>query len=68
LGSRLVARLLRAGFRVRGLVLPGDPQQKRLEQLGCELWEGDIRDPSSLRGACDEVDIVYHLAANHHFA
>jgi NADH dehydrogenase len=63
LGLRLAARLLRAGYAVRGLVLPGDPQRARLQQLGVELWEADIRDPASLRGACDGVDIVFHLAA-----
>ena len=63
LGSRLVSRLIGAGFKVRGLVLPGDPQRARLAQLGCEIWEGDIRDATSLRGACADVDIVYHLAA-----
>jgi len=63
LGSRLVARLIRAGFAVRGLVMPADPLRARVEQLGCEIWEGDIRDASSLRGLCDDVDSVFHLAA-----
>lgn len=63
LGSRLVSGLISAGFHVRGLILPGDPQRVRLEQLGCEIWEGDIRDPASLRGCCDGIEIVYHLAA-----
>jgi nucleoside-diphosphate-sugar epimerase len=63
LGSRLVSRLLSAGFEVRGLVLPGEPRRAHLEQLGCEIWEGDIRDPASLRGCCTDVDLVYHLAA-----
>jgi nucleoside-diphosphate-sugar epimerase len=63
LGSRLVTRLIDAGFKVRGLVMPGDPLRARIEQLGCEIREGDIRDASSLRGLCDDVDTVYHLAA-----
>jgi nucleoside-diphosphate-sugar epimerase len=63
LGSRLVTRLLDAGFKVRGLVMPADPLRVRIEQLGCEIREGDIRDASSLHGLCDEVDTVYHLAA-----
>jgi nucleoside-diphosphate-sugar epimerase len=63
LGSRLVSRLLAAGFKVRGLILPGDPARASLLQLGCEIWEGDIRDEASLRGCCADVAIVYHLAA-----
>lgn len=63
LGLRLSSRLIRAGFEVRGLVLPNDPQRPRLEQLGAQTWEADIRDAESLRGACDGIDIVYHLAA-----
>jgi NADH dehydrogenase len=48
---------------VRGLVLPNDPLRSRLDGLGCELREGDVVDEASLRGACDGVDTVYHLAA-----
>ncbi|HET8937449.1 MAG TPA: NAD-dependent epimerase/dehydratase family protein [Polyangiales bacterium] len=63
LGSRLVTRLLGEGHSVRGLVLPGDQQAERLAALGCEVWPGDIRDARSLRGACAEMDCVFHLAA-----
>jgi nucleoside-diphosphate-sugar epimerase len=63
MGLRLVSRLLEAGWRVRGLVLPGDPLRRRLEWLGSEVVEADIRDARSLDGACDGVDAVYHLAA-----
>ena len=63
MGSRLVARLIDAGFKVRGLVMPGDALRARIERLGCEIWEGDIRDPASLRGICEGIDTVYHLAA-----
>ena len=63
LGSRLVARLIERGHRVRGLVLPDDVQAAGLDALGCEVWSGDVRDPSSLKGACAGIDCVLHLAA-----
>jgi nucleoside-diphosphate-sugar epimerase len=63
LGTRLCGRLLQAGHRVRALVLANDPGRAQLQQLGVEVREGDIRDPSSLAGLCDGIDVVYHLAA-----
>jgi nucleoside-diphosphate-sugar epimerase len=63
MGSRLVQGLVDAGWRVRALVLPGDPLRGRLEGTGCEIREGDVSDANSLRGVCDGVDTVYHLAA-----
>jgi nucleoside-diphosphate-sugar epimerase len=63
MGSRLAARLRGAGWRVRALVLPGDPLRARVEALGCELHEGDVSQASTLTGLCGGVDLVYHLAA-----
>jgi len=63
MGARLTARLQKAGWKVRALVLPFDPLRSRIERLGCEVREGDIGDPSTLSGVCDGVDLVYHLAA-----
>jgi nucleoside-diphosphate-sugar epimerase len=63
MGVRLVTRLLTNGFRVRGLILPGDPQRAALEQIGCEVREGDVRDRATLRGICEGIETVYHLAA-----
>jgi nucleoside-diphosphate-sugar epimerase len=63
MGARLTARLRKAGWRVRALVLPGDPLRTRVEALGCELCEGDVSDATALAGVCDGVDLVYHLAA-----
>jgi NADH dehydrogenase len=63
LGLRLCSRLLASGARVRGLVLPNDPQRARLQQLGAEPWEGDLCAPASLQGICAGIDTVYHLAA-----
>jgi nucleoside-diphosphate-sugar epimerase len=63
MGVRLVARLLSAGWAVRGLVLPNDPGRERLVRLGATVFEADVSDASALSGACDGVDTVFHLAA-----
>src|SRR4051812_2196186 len=63
MGTRLVSGLLRAGWQVRALVLPNDPLRSRIASLGCEIREGNVTDAASLRGLCEGVDTVYHLAA-----
>lgn len=63
LGSRLVGRLVEKGLSVRVLTLPGDPYVSRLDGLDCEIFYADISDASSMKGACKDVDTVYHLAA-----
>jgi len=59
----MVRRLIADGHRVRGLVLPGDPLRARLDGTGCQVIEGDVRDPGSLNAAVAGVDTVLHLAA-----
>jgi nucleoside-diphosphate-sugar epimerase len=63
MGTRLVTRLLKAGWHVRALVLPGDPLRSRIEDLGCEIREGNVSDTATLGGLCRGIDTVYHLAA-----
>ena len=63
MGSRLVKGLLEKGHKVRALVLPDDPLVSRLEDVDCQVFEGDITDYDSLVGAFDGVETVYHLAA-----
>jgi NADH dehydrogenase len=63
MGSRLVRGLVESGWKVRALTLPNDPFVSRLEGVDCEIFYGDISDASSLSGAFDRVDTVYHLAA-----
>jgi nucleoside-diphosphate-sugar epimerase len=63
MGSRLVRKLVEKGRKIRVLTLPNDPLVSRLSGLDCEIFYGDISDASSLKGAFDGVDTVYHLAA-----
>jgi nucleoside-diphosphate-sugar epimerase len=63
MGVRLVRGLISAGWRVRAVVLPGDPLRARLNGLGCDMREADVSDAASLRGICDGIDTIYHLAA-----
>ncbi len=59
IGPKIVRALGEAGHDVRALVR--DP--RRGAALGCELAEGDITDPESLRRAVDGCDAVVHLVA-----
>ncbi len=61
IGSHLARRLLSEGHQVRGLSLPGE-SAKELEALGMEMRAGDITRPESIRGLCDGMDTVFHLA------
>jgi NADH dehydrogenase len=63
MGVRLVRGLVEAGWRVRALVLPGDRKARSLGPTACEVREGDITAADTMRGLCDDVDTVYHLAA-----
>ncbi|HYA43119.1 MAG TPA: NAD-dependent epimerase/dehydratase family protein [Syntrophobacteraceae bacterium] len=64
LGSALVRRLISEGHNVRVLDsnLRGNP--KRLSDISgnLDLLEGDIRDPATVRSACQGMDSVIHLA------
>ncbi|HET9933186.1 MAG TPA: NAD-dependent epimerase/dehydratase family protein [Polyangiaceae bacterium] len=63
MGRRLVRGLLARGARVRGLTLPNDPARAELAALGCEVVEGDLSEPDSLRDLTRGISTVYHLAA-----
>jgi len=58
-GRHVVQALLAAGKDVRALVR--DP--KKGASLGCELVEGDMTDPASLRQAVEGIEAVIHLVA-----
>jgi uncharacterized protein YbjT (DUF2867 family) len=61
-GGHVVQALRRADKPVRCLVR--DPRKaEKLEALGCELTEGDMTEPDSLRRAVEGVEGVVHLVA-----
>ncbi|MGB7946350.1 MAG: NAD-dependent epimerase/dehydratase family protein [Candidatus Binatia bacterium] len=61
-GGHLCRRLVSAGHRVRALIR--DPRLAgELRRQGIETAQGDLRDPRSLEGALDSVEVVYHIAA-----
>jgi len=61
LGTRLVEILREKKRDIRCLVLAGS-DYSLLERLGAEVIEGDIADASSVRGACDGIETVFHCA------
>ena len=61
IGSVLVRELIARGDRVRALALPGE-NVAAIEKQGAEIVRGDLTEPESLRGVCDGIDTVYHLA------
>ena len=60
LGSEIVRRLLARGEKVRAMVRStSNPEAvERLRTAGAETIVGDLKDPTSLRPACEGVDAV----------
>jgi uncharacterized protein YbjT (DUF2867 family) len=61
-GGHVVHALRAAGQEVR-CVVRDRRRGERLEAWGCELLEGDVTDPESLRAAVAGCDTVVHLVA-----
>ncbi len=61
-GSHLAKRLLSEGYEVRTLVR-SSADASYLEDLGAEIFTGDMLDHESVRRAVSGVDTVYHIAA-----
>lgn len=62
IGTVLCRRLVEDKFNVTGLAMPGE-KTENLEQMGVSIVRGDITQPETIRGICDGIDTVYHLAA-----
>jgi nucleoside-diphosphate-sugar epimerase len=62
IGGFLCQRLIDEGYAVRALAMPEEPAD-HLERMGCSIVRGDLTKPDTIRGICDGVETVYHLAA-----
>jgi len=61
LGARVVRHLLSDGHSVHALVRRGADVED-LHSLGVRTLEGDLADPGSLGGVCDDADVVIATA------
>lgn len=64
-GLETCLRLARRGHAVRALVRSTSAPEKtaRLREAGVELTAGDLKDPASLRTACDGMDAIVSTAS-----
>ncbi|MFO7908120.1 MAG: NAD-dependent epimerase/dehydratase family protein [Planctomycetota bacterium] len=62
-GSHVAARLVEAGYRVRGMVRPTS-NRGDLDGVDIEWFEADLSDPAGLPPALADIDIVVHAAAH----
>ncbi len=62
IGCHLVQSLLNSGVSVRCLVRPS-PRTEPLRRLGVQLVNADLSQPSDLRAAVNNCEMVFHLAA-----
>ncbi len=63
IGSVLVDHLLSHDFKIRLLALPGDPIAGKYSEESIEVRYGNITESSSLKGICEGVSVVIHMAA-----
>jgi 2-alkyl-3-oxoalkanoate reductase len=61
IGTFLTRELIRQGHQVRALALPGE-NTEALAGLGVEIRSGDLLDRGSIKGVCEGMDAVIHLA------
>ena len=56
IGSHLAEALVEKGHSVRGMLLPQEDGQA-VENLGVEIFRGDLTRPETLKGAAREMDV-----------
>ncbi len=62
IGSHLAKELIEKGHFVRGLFMPNEKTQLS-ENIGIEVFRGDLTKPLSISGITKNIDTVFHLAA-----
>jgi dihydroflavonol-4-reductase len=63
-GSAVARRLLRDGHHVRVLVR-ATSDRRNLQGLDVDVIEGDLTKAASLLPACDDCDVLFHVAADY---
>lgn len=61
IGGRLIPKLLAEGHELRVLVRDKTRAEGRKWSGRVEVFEGDLKDPSSLEGLCEGIDVAYYL-------
>jgi len=62
-GRRLMKRLCENGHEVRCLVRNPTSKTDITNIDSVEIWEGDLTKRETLKGICNGIDVVFHLAA-----
>lgn len=62
MGSYLVPKLIENGYNVR-LLVRDKTKAEKLFGKKCEIFVGDIENENTIKGCCNDIDIVYHMAA-----
>jgi nucleoside-diphosphate-sugar epimerase len=62
LGYHVINKLLEKGYRVRAFDLP-EVNWSHLQDIEVEVYKGDITNQSHVKSACENVEVVIHLAA-----
>ena len=58
IGKYLVAELLRQGAHITGLTVEGGSGSGQVSWV-----KGDITNPATIKGICEDIDVIFHLAA-----
>ena len=62
LGEYFIPKLINQGHEITLLVRNVEKAKAKFG-LKCKYWIGDVTDPRSLLGCCNNIDVVFHLVA-----
>ena len=65
IGSHLTEQLIEFGAKVRIADNFSSGEMSHVKSLDCEILEGDLLNPEFCNQATDDIDTVFHLAADH---